>query len=108
MLWHALTLAACAFGIALWRRWREPLALFIAAFLLYQLALYLGLHVMQRYLFQMLPFLCVFGGAVLAMRDHEASPVLATTPARLALGGLLAAVLLALAFLGPWLDGNCR
>lgn len=108
MLWHAATLVACAFGIALWRRWREPLVVVVAAFLLYQLALYLGLHVMQRYLFQMLPFLCAFGGAALALRDREAASVLAVTPLRLALGSLLAITLLALALLGPWLDGNCR
>lgn len=108
MLWHAATLVACAFGIALWRRWRQPVVLVAAAFLAYQLVLYLGLHVMQRYLFQMLPFLCIFGGAALAMRDREAAPALAVTPTRLVLGGLLAAILLALAFLGPWLDGNCR
>ncbi len=106
-LWHASTLVLAAFGIALWRRWRQPLATCVGAFLLYQLALYAGLHVMQRYLFQMLPFLCAFGASLVVLRGTGDRGVLAPTPARLALGAALAVVLLGLAFLGPLLDGNC-
>jgi hypothetical protein len=109
-LTHALTLVSCAFGLALWRRWRLPLAAFCAVYLAYQLALFLGLHVMERYFFQMQPLLCGFGGsflAALAGRDHTDS-VLAFKRWRLLLGGLLAAVLLGLGWLGPLLDGNCR
>ena len=105
--WHALTLLLAAFGIALWRHWRRPLVLLVAAFLLYQLALYAGLHVMQRYLFQMLPFLCAFGASLAVLREPQADAVLVVTPARLALGTMLAVLLLALAFLGPFIDGNC-
>lgn len=108
---HAGTLVLAAFGLALWRRWRQPLALFAAAFLLYQLALYAGLHVMQRYLFQMMPLLCGFAGSALALlihRDDAHRNVLCVTKPRLAAGAALAATLLALAFLGPMLDGNCR
>ncbi|MEO8010146.1 MAG: glycosyltransferase family 39 protein, partial [Dokdonella sp.] len=108
-LGHAATLVLAAFAIALWRRWREPLALIVAALLLYQLALYLGLHVMQRYLFQMLPFLCAFAGStmVLLLQPRNEADALAVTPKRLAVGSMLAATLLALAFLGPWLDRAC-
>src|SRR5690606_22903983 len=106
-LCHALTLVLAAFGIALWRRCRQPLAACVGAFLLYQLALYAGLHVMQRYLFQMFPFLCAFGSSLVVLRGNEDGGVLAPTPTRLVLGAGLAVVLLGLAFLGPLLDGNC-
>ncbi len=108
---HAGTLVLAAFGLALWRRWRQPLALFAAAFLLYQIALYAGLHIMQRYLFQMMPLLCGFAGSALALVIHRSDAqrnVLCVTKTRLAAGAALAAILLALAFLGPVLDGNCR
>jgi hypothetical protein len=108
-LTHAMTLVLCAYGLALWRRWRLPLAAFCAVYLGYQLALFLGLHVMERYFFQMQPLLCGFGGSFLAAlpcRDRKDS-VLAFTRGRLILGGLLATVLLGLAWLGPLLDGNC-
>jgi len=117
---HTTTLALAAFGIVLWRRWRAPLALFSGAFIAYQLALYLGLHVMQRYLFQMLPFLCVFGGvllAVLVQRARGRGAAIVAAPAgdyfhfsamRIFAGLILAVALLCLAFLGPVLDGACR
>ncbi len=104
MAWHALILVLAAFGVALWRDWRHPFVLAGASFLLYQLGLYLGLHVMQRYLFQMLPFLCAFGAGLVATRERA---VLAVTRPRLVAGALIATLLLALAFLGPWLDGTC-
>lgn len=108
---HALTLILSAFGVALWRRWERPLALIAGGFLLYQLALYSGLHVMERYLFQMMPFLCGFAGSALAalsLRKTRSPAVLSFSPFRLIAGVALAAVLLGLAFLGPILDGNCR
>ncbi|MBN8481076.1 MAG: glycosyltransferase family 39 protein [Xanthomonadales bacterium] len=105
MAWHASTLVLAAFGVALWRNWRAPIVIAGASLLAYQLALYLGLHVMQRYLFQMLPFLCAFGAGLVAARDRA---VIAVSASRLAVGALLALLLLALAFLGPWLDGTCR
>ncbi|MEO7200954.1 MAG: hypothetical protein ABIY56_12170, partial [Dokdonella sp.] len=106
---HALTLLLAAFGIALWRAWRRPLAWFAGVFFLYQLALYLGLHVMQRYVFQMMPFLCGFGGSFLAAcgaRDDHSTTLVFTWP-RLLLGAILATLLLGLAFLGPALDRSC-
>ena len=107
--WHAVTLVLAAFGIALWRRWHHAVALLAGSFLLYQLVLYFGLHVMQRYLFQMLPFLCAFAGAMVTLRTRDVpAPVLQVTPWRIAVGAAFAALLLALAFLGPLLDGQCR
>jgi hypothetical protein len=109
-LTHALTLVLCAFGLALWRRWRMPLAAFCAVYLVYQLALFLGLHVMERYFFQMQPLLCGFGGSFLASlpsRDR-ADSALAFNRWRLLLGGVLAAILLGLGWLGPVLDGSCQ
>jgi 4-amino-4-deoxy-L-arabinose transferase-like glycosyltransferase len=106
---HSATLVLGAFGIALWRRWRRPLAAFLGLFLVYQLLLYAGLHVMQRYLFQMLPVLCGFAGSFLVgvgRREHR-SEVLVLSRWRVALGAGLALLLLGLAWLGPILDGNC-
>jgi hypothetical protein len=105
---HALTLVLFAFGLALWNRWRQPLAAFFGVFLAYQLALYLGLHVMQRYLFQMMPAMCAFGGSFLWSVVGRERSALRFTPWRLALGAGIALLLLALAWLGPWLDGTCR
>ncbi len=107
---HSITLVLFAFGIALWRRWSLPLAAFAGIFLAYQLLLYLGLHVMQRYLFQMLPLMCGFAGsflAAIAWRDAS-SPAIAFTRWRCLLGTGLALLLLGLAWLGPVLDGNCQ
>lgn len=102
---HGLVLALAALGIASWRRWRQPLAIAIVLFFGYQLALYLGLHVMQRYLFPFLPFLCGFAGSALALLTTGEGR--ATVPSwRWLAGGSLAALLLALAWLGPVLDGS--
>ncbi|MEZ5461072.1 glycosyltransferase family 39 protein [Dokdonella sp.] len=106
---HTITLLLCAFGVALWRRWRQPLIAFVAVYLVYQLALYFGLHVMQRYLFQMMPLLCGFAGSFLALlvqRDTVQS-ALAVSRWRISIGAALALTLLGLAWLGPVLDGNC-
>ncbi|HET6545936.1 MAG TPA: glycosyltransferase family 39 protein [Rhodanobacteraceae bacterium] len=109
---HALTLVLSAFGLTCWRRWRQPLALFALAILAYQLALFLGLHVMERYIVQMLPFLCAFAGSFAAAiafgpRSREDGAAIALTPARLTLGAMLAGLLLFLAFAGPLLDRAC-
>jgi hypothetical protein len=107
---HSLTLVLFAFGIALWRSWSRPLAAFAGIFLAYQLLLYLGLHVMERYLFQMLPLMCGFAGSFLAAIAWRGEPTatLAFTPWRCLLGSGLALLLLGLAWLGPVLDGNCQ
>ena len=107
---HSLTLVLCAFGLAFWRRWSKPLAAFVAIYLVYQLALYSGLHVMQRYLFQMMPFLCGFAGSFLAtiIQRNTAETALKFNRWRMALGSGLTLLLLCLAWLGPILDGNCQ
>jgi hypothetical protein len=107
---HALVLAAFAFGICLWRRWRTLAPWLLLAFVGYQLALYAGLHVQARYLLPMVPVFCVFAGAALArtVRVPRESDAVVVTPLRLALGAALAALLLWLAFAGPFLDGYCR
>lgn len=109
-LTHTITLLLCAFGVAMWHRWSKPLAAFVAVYLAYQLALYLGLHVMQRYLFQMMPFLCGFAGSFLAVLVQRggAQSALVSSRWRLAAGAGLGLVLLGLAWLGPILDGNCQ
>lgn len=104
---QALILAGFAFGLCLLRRWRETGVLLLLAFVAYQLALYLGLLVIGRYLLPLMPVFCGFAGNALAhalRRDAGAQ----TTWPRLAAGALLAALLLGLAFAGPWLDGYCR
>jgi 4-amino-4-deoxy-L-arabinose transferase-like glycosyltransferase len=122
-LFHALTLAACAFGVAGWRLRSNPAAsdetgaaprlLFavVALFIAYQLGLMLLIHVKARFLLPMLPFLCGFAGSFLASlracRMGRAEAAIALTPPRLAVGALLAALLLFLAFAGPALDGLC-
>jgi hypothetical protein len=120
----ALVLAAAAFGIACWRRRPGRLMAIIALFFAYQLALFLVLHVKARFLLPMLPFLCGFAGSFLAAwrpRATEGGPEsggsprgsgavgspLRLSPAGLACGALLAALLLVLAFAGPLLDRSC-
>jgi hypothetical protein len=107
---HALMLASFAFGLCLWRRWRTLAPWLLLALVGYQLALYAGLHAQARYLLAMVPVFCVFGGAALARvaRASDISEAIVATPLRLALGAALAALLLWLAFAGPFLDGYCR
>jgi len=104
--WHVLTLAAFAFGIAGWRRWREPLVWWLALFFAYQLALFLPLHVKARFLLPMLPFLCGFAASALTSLPNGSDAV-AWSPRRLFVGAVIAALLLFLAFGGPWLDRSC-
>jgi 4-amino-4-deoxy-L-arabinose transferase-like glycosyltransferase len=117
---HALILAAAAFGIACWRRRlnRPNMALvLIGLYAAYQLALMLLIHVKARFLFPLTPFLCGFAGSFLAASlDRWTAPAhpsadrtdaLALTPIRLAIGAALAALLLFLAFAGPTLDHLC-
>ena len=109
MFCHSALLVLCAFGIALWKNWRRPLAAFCALYLGYQLALFLGLHVMERYFFQMQPLLCGFAGSFVAalVARGEGPSTLDFTRGRWIAGNLLAALLLGLAWLGPVLDGSC-
>ncbi|UXI67959.1 glycosyltransferase family 39 protein [Tahibacter amnicola] len=108
---HALMLAAFALGLAVWRRWREPLVWWTALFFAYQLALYLLLHVKARFLLPMVPFMCAFGGSFLAGigRGDNAicPPGWAHQRLRVVIGLVLGLILLGLAFLGPLLDRSC-
>jgi len=58
----------------------------------------------------MVPVFCVFAGAAFArvVRADAVTDAIVATPLRLALGAALAALLLWLAFGGPFLDGYCR
>jgi 4-amino-4-deoxy-L-arabinose transferase-like glycosyltransferase len=107
---HALMLAGFAFGLCLWRRWRTLAPWLLLAFVGYQLALYSALHVQARYLLPIVPVFCVFAGAAFAraLQARDIADVVTATPLRLALGTALAALLLWLAFAGPFLDGYCR
>lgn len=110
-----LTLAAFAFGLALWRRWRHPLALAAGGLLAYQFAVYFVLHAVSRYAVQLWPILCLFAGwflAALAARRHDPGEPAAAGLAvagglRWALGALLALLLAWFAFAGPYLDRMC-
>lgn len=103
--WHALTLAGAAFGLAFWRRWREPLFWWIALFASYQFALFLGLHVKARFLLPLLPFLCGF--AANGLVDLRIGIFTALPRWRFAFGIAVALGLLILAFGGPLLDRSC-
>jgi hypothetical protein len=106
-LFHALILAGFAFGLCMQRSWRRLGLWLLVGFLCYQLAIYLGLLAIARYLLPMMPVMCGFAGdayARLAGADDGAS----FTRARLLAGSLLAALLLLLAFAAPWIDGYCR
>jgi hypothetical protein len=106
---HALMLVTFAFGLALWRRWREPLPWLALAFFAYQIALYLPLHVKARFLLPMTPFLCAFGASFLASlaRPRDDAAVVLRGHWRWFAGGVLALLLFLLAFAAPWLDRSC-
>jgi hypothetical protein len=108
-LFQALLLAAAAFGIAGWRRRPDRWLLLITAFGAYQLALFALIHVKARFLLPMLPFLCGFAASFACARRERAAAeaTIALTPVRLAVGAVLALLLLFLAFAGPLLDGLC-
>lgn len=104
-VWHALTLAGAAFGLAFWRRWRDPLIWWMALFVGYQVALFLGLHVKARFLLPLLPFFAGFAAS--AIVDLRAG-IAATLPRwRWMLAAAMALGLLVLAFGGPLLDHSC-
>lgn len=106
---HLLMLTGFAVGLAFWRRWRDPLVWWTALFFVYQLGLYLLLHVKARFLLPMMPFLCAYAGSALASFTRPApdAAVRLQGGARWAIAGGLAALLLILALLGPWLDHSC-
>lgn len=106
---HLLVLAGFAAGLAFWRRWRDPLVWWTALFFVYQLGLYLLLHVKARFLLPMMPFLCAYAGSALVSiaRPAPDAAVRLQPGARWLIAGGLAALLLMLALLGPWLDHSC-
>lgn len=106
---HLITLTGFALGLAFWRRWREPLVGFTAVFFVYQLGLYLLLHVKARFLLPMMPFLCAFAGSALAslQRPDPAAAVWLHGAARWVIAAALTALLLMLALAGPWFDRSC-
>ena len=112
-LFHALILAAAAFGIAGWCRRPDRLLALVGLFAAYQFALFALIHVKARFLLPLLPFLCGFAAsAIIALRqrvmpDQRDAVAVSFTPLRAALGFVLAAVLLFLAFAGPALDHLC-
>lgn len=114
---HAAMLFGFALGLCLQTDWRKPWLWIVLGLLGYQLALYLGLHVKARYLLPMVPIFCGFAANALVRLRPGANIPDASTPgastdplprSRLAIGALLGAVLLGLAFAGPWIDGYCR
>ncbi len=102
---YALILLGAAAGLVLTSPRGKPWTWMILAFLAYNLALFLLLHVKTRYRVQFLPFLAVYAcyafDAWSRVRAGERpSPEIRTCIA----GGAVAALLLFLAFGGPWLD----
>ena len=95
-LLYALTLAAAGLGLARLSPLARPALFGVLAFLVYNLLLFLGLHVKSRYRLQFLPALELYAGATLA-------GLAVPGRARVALGVLVALILLGLAFAGPWL-----
>jgi hypothetical protein len=104
---QALILAGFAFGLCMRRDWRQLGYWLLLGFVGYQLALYVGLLVIARYLLPCMPVLCGFAGDALAHAAGGGKDT-AATPMRLTAGALLALLLLWLAFAGPWLDAYCR
>ena len=108
-LFHALILAGFAFGLCMQRSWRRLGLWLLLGFLGYQLAIYLGLLAIARYLLPMMPVMCGFAGDAYArLAGADAGDGASFTRLRLLAGSLLAALLLFLAFAAPWIDGYCR
>jgi hypothetical protein len=101
---YAAILAAAAFGLAVdpprGRPWRRVLL----AFLAYNAAAFLFLHVKSRYRLAFLPVLDLHAGAFAAWWAGERGAGLRPTPARCMAAAAAAALALFLAFGGPLLD----
>jgi hypothetical protein len=105
--WHVALLVLFAFGLAAWNRWRQPWFWLLAAFVGYQLALFLGLHVKSRFLLPMLPVICAFAGQLLAHWSQPARLRPSLSGTRGVIGLALALLLVLLAVAGPALDDAC-
>lgn len=104
---HLLLLAFAGLGFALMPTpdRQRPFSWVGPAFLVYNLLIFLGLHVKSRYLVQLLPFL-ILAAAWAALRLAEAArgeDRLSRT--RLWAGAAAGALLIFCATAGPWLDG---
>jgi hypothetical protein len=104
---YALMLAAAPFGLVLCPRAKRRRLWILLLFLAYNLGLFLLVHVKSRYRIQFLPVLLLLAGCAVQFFPWPASPGGADAP--LQRGPLIAAagvsaLLLGLAFAGPWLD----
>lgn len=106
-LWHLGLLILFALGLAAWRRWRAAWFWLIAAYVGYQLALFLGLHVKSRFLLPLLPVICAFAGHLLAQWPSFRLAHSPLTASRRVAGIALAMLLAFLALAGPLLDNAC-
>jgi cytochrome c oxidase subunit IV len=106
-LFHALILAGFAFGVCMQRNWRRVALWLVLALVGYQLALYLGLLAISRYLLPITAIFCGFAGDALALA-YTTNPNTSASRTRFLAGALLGSLLLMLAFAGPWIDGYCR
>lgn len=98
LLWAAVLVGAAA-GIVLLSPRRHPWLLLALAFLGYNLAIFLGLHVTSRYQVPMLPFFFLYaGGAAGCWLEGGWRGEALPRPWRWGLAALLAGVLLFLAF----------
>jgi 4-amino-4-deoxy-L-arabinose transferase-like glycosyltransferase len=106
-LTYLALLASAPFGLALWpyrdRRWVRVLLVFV----LYNLGLFLLLHIKTRYRVQMLPVLFAGAGGAVAwvrawIRDRNTLPP--PSLVRVTTASVVAVLLLVLALAGPWLD----
>lgn len=105
--WHVALLVLFALGLAAWRNWRAPWLWLVAAFVGYQMALFLGLHVKSRFLLPMLPAICAFAGHLLARLPEFRALHSPLSPMQRIVGLALAALLAFLALGGPLLDRAC-
>lgn len=111
---HAATLAAFAFGLLLWPRWRDPVTWTLLGLLAYFSAVFFVGHVEARYAFWIWPLLCVFAGwfVVHAIARLRSGAPLVDPGRRSALrwsaASILALLLVWFAFAGPHLDRMCR
>lgn len=110
---HLATLTAFAFGLAFWRRWREPTTWVLLGLLGYFAAVFFVGHAESRYALWIWPLLCVFAGGFvvqLAACTGRGARLLASARRpglRWAAGALLAALLAWWAFAAPYLDRMC-
>ncbi|MCW5579522.1 MAG: hypothetical protein KIS89_12815, partial [Dokdonella sp.] len=106
-LWHVGLLILFALGLATWRRWRAAWFWLVGAYVGYQLALFLGLHVKSRFLLPLLPVICAFAGHLLAQWSNFRLSRSPLSPPRRAAGIALAMLLAFLALAGPLFDDAC-